>query len=139
MGKNSSGFYTDFEVFLYDSTKLMYQNKTLSDNWLKSIGKTMGYGFLAQLLSTSLKYELPFNPKEISSVSIGHAMTKTIGDLISKIIRGKVDFSEEQEMDRLEKAKLLFYEYQITLSDKQKEEMIDELCDDLVSGEDILY
>ena len=136
MIRRPSGFDTDFEVFLNEVTKEMNKRKKLSFNWLQGINIVLGAG---HIMSDSLKVDLPFEKHGTSTLTTGYAIRNTL-DKVLKKFKGKTsNFSAEQESERIEKARLLFYEYFITLDDNAKQEKLNELFEDLVSGEEILY
>lgn len=139
MTRRPAGFDTDFEVFLNEVTKEMNKRNTLSLNWLQGINIVLGAGTLSQIMSESLNVELPFEKHGTSTLTTGYAIRNTLDKVLKKFKGGKSSFSAEQEGERIEKARLLFYEYFITLDDDAKQEKLDELFEDLVSGEEILY
>ena len=139
MTRRPAGFYDDFEVFLKEVTREMNKRNMVSFNWLQGINIVMGAGTLSHIMSDSLKADLPFEKYGTNTLTTGYAIRSTLDKVLRKFKGKKSNFSAEQESERIEKARLLFYEYFITLDDAIKKEKLNELFEDLVTGEEILY
>lgn len=139
MSNRPENFYSDYNIFLSEVTKEMKNKKTLSATWLQGINIVLGAGALSSIMSIGLAANIGKSSSNTRSLTTGYALKKKLNALMQQFNIGKEKLTEKEERERIEKARLLYHEFLITLDGDNQKQEIDALFDDLVNGNEILY
>jgi hypothetical protein len=143
MNKRPMDFYSDFNIFLSVVTSQMLEQKSLTVNWLNGVHRIMGTFMASLLLGVVAKIsgefigEVPL-PSD-KSLTTGIASRNQVTSLIQKLKNAEPKLTSKEEDERIEKARLIYKGYITFLDGAQRNQGIDELFDDLVNGDEILY
>jgi hypothetical protein len=141
MNTHPKKFYSDFQIFLREVTREMIVQKTLSANWLQGIRDTMGASSLYAILTVATK--IPIIGSIISSASpsltVGATLHQKTAEIIQEFENDNAWRTKINENERIEKARLLYNEFLTMSNEVNRRQAIDELFEDLVNGNEILY